>query len=320
MSRKIIFRDKLKSHDKSLNKSLGGLKGEIIFGKGRKQVSVYNSSGIIVGYKSEFEEVMDRDENIIPIGGYQYVFNKLFNIGLDQETTLRVGDLNDEAPLMKIGVPRAEYKSIHYNAEMSTGVAGLNPMSGINISGNHFIFGFMIGDGASKEDNVTAIAPNYKDRVLFRPIPFRMSNDNFKMPDAKYYGKAISAPNNNGERITSYYIKRFDDPKPHIIHSYVSDNPNELQIVDDTVFFSTSSTPIESYVEINFSLSQYDCRNYFTSTDSTPRISEIGLVAGWYNSEKDDFEQIRLISHYTRPAILLAENDELEGIYRIYAR
>ena len=153
--------------------------------------------------------------------------------------------------------------------------------------------------------------------MLFRPIPFRMSNDNHPLPEGKYFGKAVSAPNNNGEKITSYYIKRFDDPKPHIIHSYVSDNPNELQIVDDSVFFSTSSTPIESYIEINFSLTEYDLRNYFTSTDSTPRLNEIGLVSGWYNPAKNDFEQVRLFSHYTRPSIVLAENDTLEGIYRV---
>lgn len=315
--RKIIFKDRIKGKEKAV---VGGLQGEVILGRGRKQIPIKNKDGIIVGYKSELEEVISKDKNIIPIGGYQYVFNKLFNIGLDQETTLRVGDLNDEAPLMKIGVQRAEYSSIHYNAEISTVTAGINPNQGVNISANHFIFGFLIGDGASKEDNVTAIAPNYKDRTLYRAIPFRMSNEKTKVPEGKYFGKSVSAPNKDGERITSYYIKRFDDPAPHIIHCYVSDNPNELLIVDDTVFFSTSSTPIESYIEINFSLTAEDCRSYFTKSNSIPRINELGLVAGWYNSKKDDFESLRMFTHFTRPSILLDENDTIDGIYRIYAR
>lgn len=313
--RKIIFKDKVKSND---TPSLGGLRGEVIFGKGKHQVEkIINGNKVSV---TEFDEITYKDENIIPIGGYQYVFNKLFNIGMDQESTLRVGDLNDESPMMKIGVSRGEYQSIHYNTESSLDTAGIKPRSGINISANHFIFGFMIGDGGSKEDNITAIAPNYKDRTLFRAIPFRMSNDGHKIPENKYFGKSISAPNSNGDRITSYFIKTFDDPKPRIIHSYVSDNSNELQIVDDTVFFSTSTTPIESYVEINFNIDKYDGRNYFSTSNSIPRVNEIALVSGWYNPSKQDYEKILMVTKFTRPSILLSEDDEIEGIYRIYAR
>ncbi len=297
----------------------GFLRGEIIFGRGKKQVPFVDPFGRTT-YRTEFEEEYGRDHNIVPIGGYQFAFNKLFNIGLDQESTLRVGDLNDEAPQMKIGIQRAEYDSIYYDAEasVSNGSMILNP--GVNISALNFIFGFMMGDGGAGEDNMTAIAPNYKNRCLFRPIPFRMSNDGSPIVDGKYFGKAQSYQGTGMDTVTSYYVKRFDDPQPRIIHTWVTDNKNDLSIVTDTVFASTSSMAIESYVEINISVDKYDGRGFFTSTNSSPRVNEFGLVSGWYNRQKGDYESIRLFTHFTRPSIALTEGDSIEAIYRLYAR
>lgn len=302
------------------NKESISLHGKVIFGKGRYLEEITDAFGNKT-YKTKFEEILYQSENIIPIGGYQFIFNKLFNIGLDKETTLRVGDLNDEAPQMKIGVPRSEYQSIHYDSEASTNPEYRSKINtGINISANNFVFGFMIGDGGARENNITAIAPNYKNRTLFHAIPFRMSNDGYDMENGKYFGKYISSPDNSGERITSYYVKKFDKPDPHIIHSYVSDNPNELEIVDDSVFFSTSSTPIESIIELPISVSKYDLRGYFNTNGTVPKFNEFALVSGWYNAEKDDYESIRLFTKHTRSSVILADNDEVEAMYVIYAR
>lgn len=313
--RRIKMRDTVSTHDSHI----GGLRGELTFGIGKHQVPFTDPFGN-KSYKTEFDKVLYKGENIVLIGGYQFVFDKLFNIGLDKETTLRVGDLNDEAPQMKIGVPRAEYNSIHYDAETSVTNGGMSVNSGVNISAMNFIFGFMIGDGGAREDNITAIAPDYKRRSLFRPIPFRMSNDDYPMPEGKYFGKVDSFQGNAGNIVTSYYVKKFDNPAPRIVHSWVTDNPNELEIVDDSVFASTSSLPIESYVEMNISVSEYDGRGFFTAEGATPRVNEFGLVSGWYNADKNDFESLRLATIFTRPSISLAPGDSIEAIYRLYAR
>jgi hypothetical protein len=302
------------------NHETGGLRGEIIFGHGLHQEEFIDPFGKKV-FRSKFEEVTGVYHNIIPIGGYQYIFDKMFNIGLDQDTTLRVGNLNDEAPQMKIGVPRAEYNSSYYDAECSTSNGAMVMHAGVNIPALNYVFGFMMGDGGSKEDNITAIAPDYKNRGLFRAVPFRMSNDGYDFPEGKYYGKSQTYQSSSGlDPVTSYYIKMFDDPKPRIVHSWVSDSSDELDIVDDTVFASTSSNAIESYVEINLSIDQSDGRGFFTTLDATPRVNEFGLVAGWYNPLKDDFEQLTLISHFVRTSIILSEGDSIEAIYRLYAR
>lgn len=305
----IVMKDRLMSNDASW------LRGEMIFGRGRHFVDYTDPYGR-KARRTEFDEIYYRDHNIVPIGGYQYVFDKMFNIGIDQETTLRVGNLNDEAPQMKIGVPRGQYISPNYTFETDE-TGSMDRLGGINISGNHFVFGFMIGDGGAMEDNIKAIAPNYKNRSLYHPIPFRMDTDGAAITPGKYYGKQTITGDNP---TTSYYIKTFDEPKPHIVHVWASDNPKEMSIVTDTVFSSTSSTPIESYVEINLSLSDMDGRGYFTTENTAPRVNEFGLVAGWKNPSLDDYENLIMITHFTRPSLSLAESDEIEALYRVYAR
>lgn len=309
---RITIKDRLSSHDYS------GLYGEIIFGTGKHIIPFIDPYGN-ESFRTVFDKILYRDHNVVTIGGYQFAFDKLFNIAHDDESTLRVGNLNDESPMMKIGVQRADYQSKNFNAETNIG-DGLNltPNGGINISGNDYIFGFMIGDGGSKEDNVTAIAPDYKNRSLYHPVPFRVSNDAYPFPEGTYYGKQVATI--GSDTINSYYIKKFDNPAPHIVHAWASDNDDELDAVDDTVFSSSSSTPIESYVEMNISISKYDGRGYFTSSDSTPRVNELGLVSGWYNSKQGDYENLTLFTHFTRPSITLETGDEIEAIYRLYAR
>lgn len=310
VKRLITMKDRLYAGDCSF------LRGEMIFGTGRHFVDYTDPFGRRAR-RTEFDKILHRGHNIVPIGGYQYVFDKMFNIGIDQETTLRVGNLNDEAPMMKIGVPRGQYESQEYGWENNQ-YGTKDPYGPFNISPNHFIFGFMIGDGGAKEDNITPIAPDYKNRCLYHPIPFRMDNDGEAITPGKYYGKQTI---NGDNPVTSYYIKTFDDPVPHIVHAWATDNPAEFVPVTDTVFSSTSSTPIESYAEINLSLSDMDGRGYFTTDEgSTPRVNEFALVAGWKNLTLDDYENLVMITHFTRPSLSLAEGDEIEAIYRIYAR
>ena len=315
MSQFIKCNDHISATD-TMNKY--GLRGELIFGKGLKQVPYTDPFGN-KSFRSEFEEELYRGENIVIIGGYQFVFSKLFNIEFDTESTLRVGNLNDDSPLMKIGVNRINYISDKYNAE--TNFSGqVSPKSGVNISALNHIFGFVVGDGGATSNNITVIAPDYKRRTLFRAVPFRMSNDGSTIDESKYFGKSTTLTNDDMTSITSYYIKTFDSPKPHIVHAWASTSSNELNVVDDSVYASVTSTPIESYIEMTMSIDKDDIRGFFTTTNSQPQINEVGLVSGWYNPEVNDYEQLVLFSHFTRPSILFADEDTISIIYRLYAR
>lgn len=316
MSKIIKINDNISTSDQQVCSK--GLVGEWIFGKGLKQVPFIDPFGKKC-FRSEFEEELYRKHNVVVIGGYQYVFSKLFNIKMDTESTLRVGNLNDDSPQMKIGVSRADYISDKYTSEFSLN-SNVTPVSGVNISALNHIFGFIVGDGGATENNLTVIAPDYKRRTLFRAVPFRMSNDGTEIDQSKYFGKATTLSNDTSSSVTSYYIKKFDPPAPHIVHAWASTSTDELQIVDDSVYSSVATTPIESYVEMTMSLDKNDIRGFFTTTNSVPRINEFGLVSGWYNSEKNDYEQIVMFSHFTRMSILFDQEDEIKIIYRLYAR
>jgi len=295
----------------------GGLRGEIIIGTNRILEEFVDPFGNR-SWRTKFGEVLFKQSNIAPIGAYQHLFTKLFNFQFDdpQRTNLRVGDLNNDYQ-MRIGVNPQHYRHRDYIAETGTD-PGTPVLGGINISGNDHIFGFMIGDGGAREDNITAIAPDYKRRLLYHPIPFRIT-DNPDDPkyDGRYYGKLTDL-----QGTTSFYIKRFETTSiyPHIVHAWVTDDPDEFSPVDESVFSSTSSVPIESYVEMLLKIDRGDGSEYFERLNATPRINELGLVSGWYNHEKADWEAIHLITHLTRSSLILGKNDRLEIIYRLYAR
>ena len=58
---------------------------------------------------------------------------------------------------MKIGVSKAEYKSPYYDTETSVSDSSLVINSGINISAMNYIFGFMVGSGGAREDNISFV-------------------------------------------------------------------------------------------------------------------------------------------------------------------
>jgi hypothetical protein len=230
-------------------------------------------------------------------------------------TNLRVGDLNNDYQ-MRVGVNPQHYKSQEYIAETNA-QQSMPLITGVNLSGNEAVFGFMIGDGGAREDNITALAPDYKRRMLYHAVPFKITDEPDRIQQNKYFGKFVDL-----QGTTSFYIKRFETTTtyPHIVHAWVNDGEELFQPVDESVFASTSSTPIESYVEMLLKLEVGDGTDYFKRSHSTARINEIGLVSGWYNHDRKDFERLRLITHFTRPSLILMDNDWVEIIYRLYAR
>ena len=293
-----------------------GLRGEVIVGRNSRLEEFTDPYGN-TSYRTVFGETLFRERNIVPIGAYQFVFSKLFNIAFDDplRTNLKVGHLNDNFQ-QRIGVNPQHYKIWDYNAETNLG-RSVDALGGINISANNYIFGFMMGDGGAREDNITAIAPDYKRRALFHPIPFKITENPNDVWNNKYFGRFTDA-----QGVTSFYIKLYENTSnyPHIVHAWVTESDDLFQPVDESVFSSTSSTPIESYVEMLLKIEPKDGTDYFKRTNTTPRINEIGLVTGWYDQNQRDYNAISLFTHFCRPSLVLGENDWVEIIYRLYSR
>ena len=96
------------------------------------------------------------DDNIIPISGYQWILMKMFGLHLDsvhdpnvkyevigQDTSLVIPDLNDDGQL-----------AIGRNPQDTREGYGYTPMTE-DISSDHFIQGFLVGNGGAAEDVIT---------------------------------------------------------------------------------------------------------------------------------------------------------------------
>ena len=114
------------------------------------------------------KEFVGRSTNIIPISGYQWILMKMFGLYLDsshskqyedigRDTSLIIPDLNNPG-VYQIGVDPSKY----------------TPMSS-DISDNHFIQGFMIGNGGSGEDAITTKNTDYSFMKLSISIPFQQT-------------------------------------------------------------------------------------------------------------------------------------------------
>ena len=220
------------------------------------------------------------DDNIIPISGYQWILMKMFGLYLDsphkknyedigQDTTVVVPDLNGSGEY-QFGTDPAKY------SEMVS-----------DISENHFIQGFMIGNGGSGEDAITTKNTDYSFTKLRNPIPFQQTQQNALGSDiaGKYLGKLRVG---SSQFSNSYFIKKFDE-RPHIYHSWWRDGQSwdyvdpvtQNDLGPNAVNGVGKTNRIETYCEVKMSLSADDCIAYFSHDGATQTalVNELGLVA-----------------------------------------
>lgn len=229
----------------------------------------------------------EESDNTITISGYQWLLMKCFNLYLDskhdpsdtskyevlgKDSTIIIPDLNSRSSL-PIGKPVNSY----------------TPMNG-DISADHFIQGFMVGNRGGAEDGITTKNTDYSFVALRNPIPFQQTNDEKLSSDiaGQYLGILNTNVNTNNEGFSkSYYIKRFDE-RPHIYHSWYKENQKWDYVDPVTVLdlgpnstTANKTNRIETYIECKLSLSDDDCFAYFSHAGSneTPAINELGLVA-----------------------------------------
>ena len=274
----------------------------------RGHVQVYREN-TKTGEKSLWYE----DSNVISISGVQFIFCKIFDLFLDsdhvlpyqnlgRDTNLVMNDLNSSSS-MKIGKDPAAY----------------TPMT-TNISENHFIQGFMVGNGGSGEDGITTKNTDYSYVTLRNAIPFQQSTTQLAPSLAgKYTG---NMRNGNLAFSNNYYIKKFDS-RPHIYHSWYSEGQswdhidpvsvNDLGPKSEAV---AKTNRIESYVECDMSVDTLngDCLSYFQhdGVNETALINELGLVA--FDAEFGDRSIMeRLYQNQVRDIIRLIFDNEGRG-------
>ena len=227
------------------------------------------------------------EDNIIPISGMQWILMKMFGLHLDskhdpatsyedigQDTSTVIPDLNSNLPL-GLGIGR--------DPEAATEAGGYTPMVG-DISADHFIQGFLVGNGGAGEDAISTKNTDYSFTKLRDPIPFQVTTDTL---DPTLAGKYLGVFRYAGDK--KYYIKKFDE-RAHIYHNWWKDGQKWDYLDPITQSYlgpSPSSSPktnrIETYAEVTMSIdtNNGDCLGYFENegNSQSPEINELGLVS-----------------------------------------
>lgn len=217
-------------------------------------------------------------QNVVTISGYNWLLLRAFDLYLDsihkqsyedigKDTTVVTPDLNSTGS-MSIGVDPTDYTAMNED-----------------FASNHYVQGFMVGNGGAGEDTITSKNTNYSFCKLRNPIPFQQIADGVAPADqgATYLGVYRSPSSTK-----SYYIKKFSE-RPHVYHSWWKngqkwdylDPVTENDLGPNAVNGAGKTNRIESYIECKLSLSETDCLAYFQHEGSTQTaaINELGLVA-----------------------------------------
>ena len=273
--------------------------------------------GVVQVYREDKEtgkvSLWEESENIIPISGYQWILMKMFGLYLDsphnngnpsenlsKDTTVVIPDLND-AGVFQLGVDPATY----------------SPMSG-NISSDHFVQGFMIGNGGSGEDNISTKNTDYSFIKLRNPIPFQQTQTKLPASIADKYTGVLRM--GESSFTNSYFIKKFDDV-PKIYHSWWKEG-QRWDYVDPVTSDDLGpdanngvgkTNRIETYVECKLSVDEDDCIRYFNHQGSTQTayVNELGLVA--YDAKLGDRSITnKMYESYIKPLMTLIFDNTLD--------
>lgn len=219
-------------------------------------------------------------DNTITISGSQFILMKIFDLFLDSDHVLPYQDLGRDTNLVMDDLNSPSSMGIGKDPSEYTTMTS-------NISENHYIQGFMVGNGGAAEDAITTKNTDYSYVTLRNAIPFQQTTTQLAPSLAgKYTG---NLKNGNNGFSNNYYIKKFDE-RPHIYHSWYAEgqswdhvDPVTIDDLGPNGNAIAKTNRIETYVECDMSVDTLngDCLSYFQhdGVNDTALINELGLVA-----------------------------------------
>lgn len=133
---------------------------------------------------------------------------------------------------------------------------------------------FAVGTDGCGPENSQVFDVNYASWIDPNSlVPFRYVYDDNDLSDdmrEKYFGRKKIT----GTDKIAYYFKAFET-KPVMHIQYIDGTP-----IDKNVFISDNDTEVETYVELNLSITKDDCREFFDATTgiNTAKINTISLL------------------------------------------
>ena len=280
------------------------------------------------------EEIFEPQHNMVPVSGVQSLFQMLFGvqgpINIDTLYTKHGIGLPDEPLVPSFLVP--------VNQDIEGGATTMNSM----YQAGHLVQLFGLGITGTAENNITVHKVGYRETDIEMSVktedgivdaimlPFRYTESELDPNERQlYFGKKVDEDTGK----TGYYLKRFD-AFPEIKHIWRSSDEqpgkkvNEVEATNTTIFDKSRDDALKSLVEIHFTISEYDLKEWFSYKIDQPehaRFNTIALFDGRYSelgkSEADqfgDYCNVRLFSKLNIPTENVSLSKDLEFIYRIY--
>lgn len=276
----------------------------------------FNRTKIIGGYDpykdkngvTRFGTKVFETENMIVLGGGLFTLEKLFNVTPNLEVDYLENYLTGFSP---------EYGS------------GLNTAASSSTE-EPVICLFGVGTGGASDTINSTLDVKYWEREVQGMIPFRQTELDLAADEVdKYWFKSKTTVNNIEK--TQYYLKSFESvPEIKALWLDSGEEGVDGSEVQSNVHStpSSSSTPIETFVELTLKLSKNDIQEYFNDTANVgvPRINTIGLFTGKKVTATDpstglthtDYRHVKLFSKLNINNEVLTSGKELTIVYRIY--
>jgi hypothetical protein len=309
----------------------------------RRKPGIFVDTEVIAGYGyhnpgrfglSYLDEViMPAQRNTTPISGVQQLFEMMF--GVQGPITINtmyqahgIG-LPDEAAVPSFLIP--ENPVLNGPATLKESI----------YANGHLCQLFGLGITGTAENNITVHKVGYRETDIEMVVhttdgdmdaimlPFRYTESELDPNERQmYFGKKVDASTGK----TGYYLKRFES-FPEIKHIWRSSDIEgtkaiETVATDDTIWDQSRDDALKSLVEIHFTISSDDLKEYFNYKMDQPeaaRFNTIALFSGRYSevgkSDTDqfgDYTNVTLFSKLNIPTEPMSLTKDLEYIYRIY--
>ena len=246
---------------------------------------------------TQFGEVLFETENMIVLGGSLFTLEKVFGV----RSPLEISTLNN----------------IHNVANSVTTLTG---------NKDTFVCLFGVGIGGAGDSITDVIDVKYQERDLgpvdgaITMVPFRQTADELTEDEkSKYWFKRTIVIGDADIEKKQYFLKKFEsDPEIKILWRD-AENEDDGSSVDVEPWNTDRTTPIETFIEMTLKINKNDVREYFADNIETARINSIGLFTGVYDSEIDDYRQVKLFSKLNINNEILNNSKDLTISYRIYA-
>jgi hypothetical protein len=145
-------------------------------------------------------------------------------------------------------------------------------------------------------------------------VPFRMpllANDLDDTSREKYFGRRVI------DSRAAYYFKSFET-EPEWKQQYIDGTP-----IDSTVYDSTKTDEIESFVVLRLKITKQDCREFFINTTgiNDAKVNTLSLCTGWAKviDGKIYYQDIRPLTKLNIPNEALIDTTKgIDIVYHIY--